>query len=115
MLACLRLRAAWSQRSLSDFDSLEPLITDREWEHFDGFTPTFTHPSLSHSALMHFVGSAYTQFYMRPSFLANYLRLSTPGVRKVVGALDARVERRHARVEAHHARREGAHLEPSVP
>jgi radical SAM superfamily enzyme YgiQ (UPF0313 family) len=97
------------------YKRLEPLITDREWEHFDGFTPTFTHPSLSHAALMHFIGSAYTQFYMRPSFLANYLRLSTPGVRKVVGALDARVERRHARVEAHHARREGAHLEPSVP
>ena len=44
-------------------------------------------------------GSAYTRFYMRPSFLANYLRISTPRVREWIASLDARVERRHARVE----------------
>ena len=35
------------------------------------------------SELRSLLGSAYTRFYMRPSFLANYLRLSAPGVRVV--------------------------------
>jgi hypothetical protein len=39
------------------------------------------------------LGNAYTRFYVRPSFLANYLRLSTPAVRRAVRALDARIDR----------------------
>ena len=45
------------------------------------------------------LGSAYTRFYMRPSFLANYLRITAPRLRAIVGALDERVHRRHARAE----------------
>ena len=89
------------------FKHLEPLITERDWERFDGFTPAFTHPSLTHAELMFLLGSAYTRFYMRPSFLANYLRISAPGVRRTVSALDARVERGHAR-------REGARLRRAI-
>jgi hypothetical protein len=76
---------------------MQPAITETNWERFDGFTPTFTHPSLTHEALQFLLGSAYTRFYMRPSFLANYLRISAPLARAAVEALDARVERRHAR------------------
>jgi radical SAM superfamily enzyme YgiQ (UPF0313 family) len=74
-----------------------PAITERDWERFDGFTPTFTHPSLSHEQLMVLLGSAYTQFYMRPSFVTSSLRISSPAVRKLVRSLDARVRRRQAR------------------
>jgi hypothetical protein len=43
----------------------------------------------------------YARFYVRPSFVANYLRIGAPRVRvrRVVAALDSRVERLHARRE----------------
>jgi anaerobic magnesium-protoporphyrin IX monomethyl ester cyclase len=88
------------------FKRLEPLIVEHDWEQFDGFTPLFTHPSLSHAELTFLLGSAYTRFYMRPSFMANYLRISAPGLRRVVRALDAQVQRAHAR-------RAGARVEGS--
>jgi radical SAM superfamily enzyme YgiQ (UPF0313 family) len=79
------------------FKRLEPLIVEHDWEQFDGFTPLFAHPSLSRNELMFLLGSAYTRFYMRPSFIANYLRISAPRLRRVVRALDAQVRRAHAR------------------
>ena len=79
------------------FKRMQPLITETDWERFDGFTPTFTHPSLTHDELMFLLGNAYTRYYMRPSFVTNYLRIRTPFVRPLVAALDARVHRRHAR------------------
>ena len=81
------------------YKQMAPTITETDWERFDGFTPTFDHRSLTHDQLRHLLGSAYTRFYMRPSFLANYLRISTPRLREWIATLDARVERRHARVE----------------
>jgi radical SAM superfamily enzyme YgiQ (UPF0313 family) len=79
---------------------MKPVITERDWQQFDGFTPTFDHPSMTAAELRFVLGSAYTRFYMRPSFLTNYLRISAPAVRSFVRSLDARVERRHARREA---------------
>jgi hypothetical protein len=79
---------------------MQPTITETDWERFDGFTPTFTHPSLAHAELTFLLGSAYTQFYVRPSFLTNYLRISAPRVRSLVASLDAHVRRRHARQAA---------------
>ena len=78
------------------FARLQPAITETNWERFDGFTPTFTHPALAHDELRFLLGSAYTHFYMRPSFLTNYLQIGR-GVHPVVESLDARVRRRHAR------------------
>jgi hypothetical protein len=79
---------------------MAPTIRETDWEQFDGFTPTFEHPNLSTDDLRFLLGSAYTRFYIRPSFLANYLRITTPGLRTLVNSLDARVERRHTRHEA---------------
>ena len=76
---------------------MQPTITETDWQRFDGFTPTFTHPSLTHAELTFLLGSAYTQFYVRPSFLTNYLRIGTPRMRSLVESLDAPVRRRHAR------------------
>jgi anaerobic magnesium-protoporphyrin IX monomethyl ester cyclase len=82
------------------YKRMQPTITETDWERFDGFTPTFTHPSLTHAELTFLLGSAYTQFYVRPSFLMNYLRISAPRVRSLVASLDAHVRRRHARQAA---------------
>jgi radical SAM superfamily enzyme YgiQ (UPF0313 family) len=82
------------------YQRMRAKITVRDWEAFDGFTPTFEHPTLTPGDLRLLLGSAYTRFYIRPSFLANYLRITTPAVRGLVRRHDARVERRHARREA---------------
>ena len=79
------------------YKRMQPGITETDWERFDGFTPTFTHPSLTHAELTFLLGSAYTQFYVRPSFLTNYLRIGAPRVGSLVESLDVHVRRRHAR------------------
>ncbi len=81
------------------FKRLEPLLTERDWQRYDGFTPTFNHPNLTHDQLKYLLGAAYTRFYMRPSYVTNYLRITAPQVRGFVGHLDARVMRLHARRE----------------
>jgi radical SAM superfamily enzyme YgiQ (UPF0313 family) len=75
-------------------------ITETDWERFDGFTPTFTHASLTQPELRLLLGSAYTRFYMRPSWVANYLRISSSAIRTVFDALDEPVARMHARRDA---------------
>jgi anaerobic magnesium-protoporphyrin IX monomethyl ester cyclase len=82
------------------YNRMQPTVTERDWEQFDGFTPTFDHPHLSHDDLLGLLGYAYTRFYMRPSFLLNYLRITAPGVRSFIMTLDERVQRMHLRREA---------------
>jgi len=90
------------------YTRMKPLITERDWQQFDGFTPTFLHPTLSAADLRRLLGNAYTRFYIRPSFLTNYLRITAPAARPLVSSLDARVERRHARREAAFTERSAA-------
>jgi len=90
------------------FKRLEPLIAETDWERFDGFTPVFRHPALSQDELLLLLGHAYARFYVRPSFLADYLRISAPAARRAVHKLDTLVERGHSR-------RELARVAPSVP
>jgi radical SAM superfamily enzyme YgiQ (UPF0313 family) len=90
------------------FGRMQPLITERDWQRFDGFTPTFTHPSLTAAELRRLLGAAYTRFYIRPSFLTNYLRITAPAVGGFVSSLDSAVERRHARREAAFSERQVA-------
>ncbi|HEY3384800.1 MAG TPA: radical SAM protein [Vicinamibacterales bacterium] len=82
------------------FKQMQPLVVEPDWEKFDGFTPTFTHPNLSSEELMFLLGAAYTHFYMRPSYLANLFKVHNRGVRNWVGRLDRRVSMRIQRREA---------------
>jgi len=79
------------------FKRMQPTITETDWERFDGFTPTFTHPSLTHAELTFLLGNAYTRYYIRPSFLTNCLGIESPRVRALIESLDAPVRRRHTR------------------
>ncbi len=74
-------------------------VYERDWERFDGFTPTFHHPTLGADELRYLLGAAYVRFYMRPSYLANYCRIRGAGAHEVVSRLDARVRSMHARRE----------------
>ena len=50
--------------------------------------------------MRYLLGAAYNRFYMRPSYLANYLRIQQACMRDVVARLDARVAGMHSRREA---------------
>jgi anaerobic magnesium-protoporphyrin IX monomethyl ester cyclase len=79
------------------FKQLEPLLTETNWERFDGYTPTFKHPNLSASELRFLLGAAYTRFYVRPSYLADLLKIRNTAVRDWASRLDRRVKARHSR------------------
>jgi anaerobic magnesium-protoporphyrin IX monomethyl ester cyclase len=81
------------------FRQIEPLLTETDWEQFDGFTPTFKHPNLTNHELRFLLGAAYKRFYMRPSYLANFLKIQNTGVREWVSRMDRRVNDRHSREE----------------
>jgi radical SAM superfamily enzyme YgiQ (UPF0313 family) len=81
------------------FKQLEPLLTETDWEKFDGYTPTFRHPNLTALELRYLLGAAYKRFYMRPSCLANLLKIQNAGVRQWFTRMDRRVNERHNREE----------------
>jgi len=81
------------------FKQLEPLLTETDWEKFDGYTPTFRHPKLTDRELRFLLGAAYTRYYIRPSYLANFLKIQNPRVRDWVNRMDQRVNDRHSRGE----------------
>jgi anaerobic magnesium-protoporphyrin IX monomethyl ester cyclase len=85
---------------------LSARVYETDWQQFDGFTPTFTHPSLSADELRFLLGAAYTRFYVRPSYLANFLRLRGRGLRAA--------ERFDSGVRARHERRERAMMSKAV-
>jgi anaerobic magnesium-protoporphyrin IX monomethyl ester cyclase len=81
------------------FKQLEPLLTETDWEKYDGFTPTFKHPNLTERELRFLLGAAYKRFYVRPSYLANFLKIQNGAIREWVSRMDRRVNARHAREE----------------
>ena len=81
------------------FRQLEPLLVETDWERFDGYTPTFAHPNLTGRELRYLLGAAYKRFYMRPSYLANFLQIHNAVVREWVARMDQRVMERHTREE----------------
>jgi radical SAM superfamily enzyme YgiQ (UPF0313 family) len=81
------------------FKQLEPRLTEGDWEKYDGYTLTFDHPNLTSEELRFLLGAAYTRYYMRPSYLANFLKIQNTAVREWVSRLDRRVNARHTRDE----------------
>jgi radical SAM superfamily enzyme YgiQ (UPF0313 family) len=74
------------------FKHMKSLITETDWEKFDGYSPTFTHPNMTHSELQHLLGSAYCRFYIRASFAMHYFGIKTPN--EWIRRLDAYAGRR---------------------
>src|SRR5205823_7195256 len=81
------------------YKQIEPLLVESDWEKFDGYTPTFNHPNLSAFELKYLLGTAYKRFYMRPSYLANFLKIQNGAVREWVTRMDQRVKEHHSREE----------------
>ncbi len=81
------------------FKQIEPLLIETDWEKFDGYTVTYKHPNLTTRELQYLLGAAYKRFYMRPSYLANFLKIQNQAVRDWVSRMDERVNDRHSREE----------------
>jgi len=77
---------------------LGPRVYETDWEKFDGYTPTFDHPALSARELRFLLGAAYTRFYVRPSYLTNFLRLRG-WTHRAAERFDSGVRARHERQE----------------
>jgi anaerobic magnesium-protoporphyrin IX monomethyl ester cyclase len=67
------------------------LVYERDWQRFDGFTPTFTHPNLTPDQLSFLMRAALARFYVRPSFVTNYLGIDSAWVSRLFDRLDRRV------------------------
>jgi radical SAM superfamily enzyme YgiQ (UPF0313 family) len=87
------------------FRQLQPLLTETDWERFDGYTPTFGHPNLTHEELRYLLGAAYKRFYMRPTYVANFLRVQHEGLYEWARLMDSRVSERHRLEELEHVSR----------
>jgi anaerobic magnesium-protoporphyrin IX monomethyl ester cyclase len=57
------------------FKQLKPLIFEKNWEKFDGYTLTFNHPVLTPRRARLMLGMAYARWIGRPSQLVNWLGL----------------------------------------
>jgi hypothetical protein len=73
---------------------MKHLITETDLERFDGYTLTFQHPNLSAADIQYLLGSAYANYYIRPSFGLNFLGLP-PMHLDALQPLEAYVRRRH--------------------
>ena len=78
---------------------MNALVTETDLQKFDGYTPTFTHPHLSHKQLLSLLKSAYARFYFRPSWALNYFNLQKY-FRKRVEQWDAYALQTHTRNES---------------
>ena len=78
---------------------MEAQVFEKDWEKFDGFTPTFLHPNLSAREIQFLLAAAYARFYLRPSFFANLWRFERQWLRGLVERLDLKVSEIHSRKE----------------
>jgi len=76
-----------------------PLVFEQDWQKFDGYTPTFQHPSLKPEDLRFLLGAAYARFYARPGWLVNYWNLRDLLSKAVLERLDRKVLSWHAEKE----------------
>ena len=53
------------------FKQLESLITDGDWQNFDGYTLNFRHPKLTPHRARLMLGMCYARFFLRPSNILN--------------------------------------------
>jgi anaerobic magnesium-protoporphyrin IX monomethyl ester cyclase len=86
------------------FKQMKSMITETDWEKFDGYTPTFKHPNMTHEELRQLLGLAYVRFYVRPSFGLTYLGFKTPS--EAMQRLEEYAKRRQ--LEEHYALLEGS-------
>ena len=61
------------------FTEMQPEIVDRDWEHYNGFTPVFAHANLTHDELIAWRERAMAEYYVRPRWAAKFIRQQLRG------------------------------------
>ena len=74
-------------------------VFEKDWQKFDGYTPTFHHPNLKPEELRFLLGAAYARFYARPGWLANYWNLRGNFSDPLLRRMDRKVLKWHAEKE----------------
>ena len=54
------------------FKQLKSLISDDDWQNFDGYTLNFRHPTLTPRRARLMLGMCYSRFFLRPSNILNF-------------------------------------------
>ncbi len=75
------------------------LVTETDWENFNGYTPVFRHPNLTAEEVKFLLGAAYARFYVRPGFLVNHWRLRNVLSRTLTERMDRKILALHAEKE----------------
>ena len=55
------------------YDEMKPKLTETKLDNFDIYTPTFTHPHLSHDTILRLKEEAYSGYYFRWKWLRRYM------------------------------------------
>ena len=82
------------------FKQLKPLIFEKDWEKFDGYTLTFRHPVLTPRRARLMMGMAFSRFVIRPSQILNFFGLHEYSRRPWVTKADDWSWRRQDREDA---------------
>ena len=56
------------------YDDIKDQITETDWEKFDIYTPTFTHPNFTHKRLQKLKEKAFFEYYFRPTWIWKTLK-----------------------------------------
>ena len=79
---------------------MEQQVFEKDWERFDGFTPTFQPPEpLARGSCSSSWPRPTRRFYLRPSFFANFWRFERQWLLDLVARLDRRSQAMHSRKE----------------
>jgi anaerobic magnesium-protoporphyrin IX monomethyl ester cyclase len=76
-----------------------PMVYEKDWQEFNGYTPTFHHPNLTSQDLRFLLGAAYARFYARPGWLLNYCNLREFFSHALLHRMDRKVLQWHAENE----------------
>ena len=70
------------------FKQLQSLINDDDWEHFDGYTLNFRHPTLTPRRARLMLGMCYSRFFLRPSNFLNFAGMHRYAHRPILRKID---------------------------
>ena len=70
------------------FKQLKPLINDHDWQHFDGYTLNFRHPTLTKRRARLMLGMCYSRFFLRPSNILNFAGMHRYANRPLLKKID---------------------------
>ncbi len=82
------------------FRQLQPLVVERNWEKFDGYTLNFRHPVLTPRRARLMLGMAYSRYFIRPSMFFNLIGRHQNAHHPLIQKADEWVRRRQDKADS---------------